>query len=85
MPGVADNGRRTSGRSASHVRLRARSAGALGIDGTRGIPAAFAADLRGEPKAGELLAVASRGSARAEAFDRVGSMIGLGYPFEEPR
>jgi predicted dehydrogenase len=56
-----------------------------GIVGTGGIPAAFAADLRGEPKAGELLAVASRGSGRAEAFDRVGSMIGLGYPFEEPR
>jgi predicted dehydrogenase len=45
-----------------------------GIIGTGGIAAAFAADLRVEPKAGELLAVASRSLERAEAFGvRVGA------------
>jgi predicted dehydrogenase len=39
-----------------------------GIIGTGGIAAASAADLRVEPKAGELLAVASGSSQRAQAF-----------------
>jgi Oxidoreductase family, NAD-binding Rossmann fold len=39
-----------------------------GIVGTGGIAAAFAADLRVEPAAAELVAVASRTPARAEAF-----------------
>lgn len=45
-----------------------------GIVGTGGIAAAFAADLRIDPAAGELVAVASRSSDRAEAFAaRVGA------------
>jgi predicted dehydrogenase len=45
-----------------------------GIVGTGGIAAAFAADLRIDPEAGELVAVASRSPERAEAFAaRVGA------------
>ena len=45
-----------------------------GIVGTGGIAAAFAADLRVDPEAGELVAVASRNPERAEAFAaRVGA------------
>lgn len=50
-----------------------------GIIGTGGIAESFAADLRQEPAAGELVAIASRTVERAEAFaQRVGAPRGYG-------
>ena len=49
-----------------------------GIVGTGGIAVAFAADLRVDPEAGELVAVASRTPKRAEAFAaRVSAILAL--------